>query len=296
MILDRIATSNSLTIDRPYGEQLRRCGLDSVPALLACVGHRLAAWSRSSDTIRYDLPDGSSQIYIKRYHYPRWRQRIRGMFRGTFFKSSRARSEYRALRLMRRLGIQGIRPIAYGERRIFHFVRSCFLVTEAVPEAMPLSSFIRTFAERRSSAKAVRLRREILTALARQVRHMHEAGFVHRDLFWRNVLIRSLPGDRFEFYFLDASVGKRIRLAQRRQENVVRDIAAMGAAAPYFCSKADQLRFLLVYLNTRKLDKENRRWLRRVQTHSDMLRPTELERLRRGSVFETQVSETVVNA
>lgn len=281
--------TDHITIDRPFRDSLRRADLDTVTGALTCVGHSLAAWSRTSDTIRYDPGDGSASLYIKRYHYPRWRHRLRAMFRGTLFKASRARSEYRTLRLMRQLGIQAVRPVAYGERRTFHFLRSCFLITEAVPDAMALSIFIQTFGRHRGSSKAVRLRREILLSLARQVRHMHKAGFVHRDLFWRNVLIRSMPGDRFEFYFLDASVGKRIRIPQRRQDNIVRDIAAMGAVAPNFCSRADQLRFLLEYLNTSKLDEDNRRWLRRVQAESDLLRKTELERLKRGIVFEPPI-------
>ncbi len=278
--------TDHLLIDPPFREHLRRAGLDSVSAVLACVGDRLAAWSRTGDTIMVKLPHACSPVYIKRYHYPRLRHRVQGMFRGTFFKASRARSEYRALALMRRLGIQAVRPVAFGERRRGHFLRSCFLITEAVPEAMALSSFIRTFSHRRESAQAIGARRDILTSLARQIRHMHQVGFMHRDLFWRNVLIRILPENRFEFYFLDASVGRRIRMTQRRQESIVADIAAMAALAPDFCSKTDQLRFLLEYLDRPRLAEGDRRWLQHVQRQSRMIRGTELQRLNRGLVFD----------
>jgi len=283
-----LLSTDHIWVDRPFREQLRQAGLDTVQAVLARAGDRLAAWSRTSDAVCCELPPASS-IYIKRYHYPRWAHRLRGMFRGTFLRPSRARSEFRALSLMRQLGIQAVRPIAFGERRIAHFVRSCFLITEAVPDAMPLSWFIKTFGDRPDSRRAMEVRREILTMLARQVRHMHDAGFVHRDLFWRNVLLRLLPDDRFEFYFLDASVGKRIRMVQRRQDSIVRDIAAMGALAPDFCSKADQLRFLLAYLGVERLDREDREWLRRVQTKSDMLRESEWRRMQRMDVFHPPI-------
>ena len=279
-------------IDAPFREQLRGAKLDSVRAVLACVGDRLAAWSRTSDTIWCELPFASSSVYVKRYHYPRWNHRLRGTFRGTFFNTSRARSEFLALRLMRELGIQAVRPIAFGERRIAHFVRSCFLITEAVPDAVALSSFIKTFGDRRDLVQARRGRLEILTSLARQVRHMHDAGFVHRDLFWRNVLIRFLPDSRFEFYFLDASVGKRIRMPQRRQDSIVWDIAAMGALAPNFCSKADQMRFLLTYLDTPRLSPQDRQWLRRVQVRSDLFRESEWQRLQRSHVFDPPILAT----
>ena len=121
-----------MVIDPPFREPLVRAGLDNVGAVLACMGDGLAAWSRSTDAVRLNLA-GDGTFYIKRYHYPRWMHRFRGTFRGTFFKASRAKSEYRTLMLMRRLGIQGVRPVAYGERRAAHFLRSCFLITEAVP-------------------------------------------------------------------------------------------------------------------------------------------------------------------
>ncbi len=280
-----------MIIDPPFRDPLHRAGLDSVRAVLGCPGDRLAAWSRTTDTIWQRLPGSAGSVYIKRYHFPRWLQRIRGMFRGTFFMANRARSEFRALAAMRRLGIQAVRPISFGERRILRFVRSCFLITEAVPGAMPLVTFIKTFADHPAAAEARRARLEILASLAQQVRHMHEAGFVHRDLFWRNVLIRPLPDDRFEFYFLDASVGRRIRFSQRRQESIVHDIAAMGVLAPHFCTKADQLRFLLLYLGTDRLSPDDRAWLRRVQARSDRIRDAELQRLERGSVFDPPIRE-----
>src|SRR5262245_36903957 len=194
---------------------------------------------------------------------------------------------------MRQLGIQAVRPVAFGERRHGHFLCSCFIISEAVPDAMSLASFIKRFHHHPETYRARNARHEILTSLARQVRHMHESGFVHRDLFWRNVLIRSLPDVRFEFYFLDASVGKRIRLQQRRQAFIVRDIAAMGVLAPDFCSKSDQLRFLLEYLDTSSLTVDDRKWLRRVQARSELFRESELQRLARGEVFEPAPAEAL---
>lgn len=278
--------SECIQIDPAYADALRRARLDTVARVMATAGDRLAAWSRTTDTVYCrpsSLPIG---VYLKRYYYPRWGNRVRGMFRGTFLRSSRARNEYRTLSLMRELGIQGVRPIAYGERRVGHFLKDCFLMTEAVPDALSLATLIQTVGGRCRTQLAIRARREILTSLAVQVRHMHSAGFVHRDLFWRNVLIRLLPGDRFEFYFLDASVGKRIRMAHWRQDSIVRDIAAMGVLAPDFCTRSDQLRFLQVYLDKERLDAEDRRWLRAVQRQSAHYRSAEVLRLARGSVFD----------
>jgi hypothetical protein len=53
----------------------------------------------------------------------------------------------------------------------------------------------------------------------------------------------------------------------------------MGVLAPDFCSKSDQLRFLLEYLDTSGLTADDRKWLRRVQARSELFRESELQRL-----------------
>lgn len=293
-----IAESSRMRIDPAYRAPLSNAGLATVSAVLGTIGDRLAAWSRTTDTVYAALPGSNLAVYLKRYHYPRFRQRVRLAFRGTLFKASRARAEYRVLASMRKLGIQAVRPIAWGERRRYGLVRSCFLITEAVPEAMSLATFIHTFARGHvslSADAAIAVRRNILINLALQVRFMHEAGFVHRDLFWRNVLIRPLPNREFEFYFLDASVGRRIRVKHWRREAIVRDLAALGVMAPEFCSRPDQLRFIRAYLGTDSLGDEERQWLELVQSHSRALRASEEQRMRRQSVFD-HIGQSAVGA
>ena len=102
---------------------------------------RVAAWSRSTETLHVPGVDGAPGFFIKRYYYPTWRKRLRGAFRGTFFGVHRGRAEYGLLQEMRRLGLPAVRPVAYGSRRIGHFLKACFLVTEEIPGARNLTSF-----------------------------------------------------------------------------------------------------------------------------------------------------------
>ncbi len=289
-----------MRVDAPYRAMLGEAGLSSVPAVARLIGDRIAAWSRSSDTVYVSLPRSNSAVYVKRYHYVTWKRRLRAALRGGRPARSRARREYGVLRAMRRLGIQAVRPIAWGERRRWGLVRTCFLITEAVPEAMSLATFLQRYAEPPSALhgereaggssawhdRAVRVRRTILTILARQIGHMHDAGFVHRDLFWRNVLIRALPNEEFEFYFLDASVSRRIRWRRFRQEAIVRDLAALAVLAPAFCSRADQLRFIREYLGTDHLREEERQLLGLVAERSIRYRASEELRMARQTVFD----------
>ncbi|MBN1344104.1 MAG: hypothetical protein JXQ73_15570 [Phycisphaerae bacterium] len=277
-------------IDEAYAQALSRAGLDSVQRVLDCVGDRLAAWSRTTDTIQVFL-EGDSSVFVKRYHYPRWKNRLKSAFRGTFFGSSRVRAEYKALQTMRKLGIQAVRPVAYGERRSLHFLHDCFLITEAVPGAASLASFAQQHAHQNHTPEAFRRRCKVLSVLARQIRHMHQNRFIHGDLFWRNVLIRMLGNDHCEFYFLDAPLGHRVWRKGRERSEIIDDLAELMAIAPVFCSKTDMARFAKIYLNQPGLEPEDAAWMARIADRSMAFRKHEAFRLKLNAVFNLHVRD-----
>jgi tRNA A-37 threonylcarbamoyl transferase component Bud32 len=279
-----------MTVDPAYAEALQRAGLDTVQRVIDCTGDRLYAWSRTTDTIQVFLDDGLS-VFIKRYHYPRLKNRLKGMLRGTFFGASRVRSEFRALETMRSLGIQAVRPVAYGERRKLHFVRCCFLITEAVPGSTSLATYAQQHAGENHSPTAFLRRREIVMVLARQVRRMHERRFVHGDLFWRNVLIRILGQQSCEFYFLDVRLGHRIWPGRRDRRAVIDDLAELAAIAPIFCSRIDRIRFIKTYLDLDRLDASSCAWMNRIARRSLAFRGHEALRLRLNEIFVGHLHE-----
>lgn len=257
--------SDHLVLEEPYRQRLADAGLASVQQVLDCGGDRLAAWSRTSDTVEVRGGTADTCLYVKRYHYPSWRHRLGGMFAGTFFGSSRARLEYTSLRRLREAGIQAVRPVACGERRVGHFLRSCFLITEAVPGAISLASFIRRYAPAANSWET-RRRREVLASLAQHVRRMHDAGFVHGRLFWRNVLVRPILAGPWEFYVLDTAPMRRhlFRRGLHRRQAAMKDVASLMAAAPGILTATEMLRFAHRYLRVDRLAGDDRRWARQV--------------------------------
>lgn len=280
---------DTIFIEPPYEQLLKDAGLDTVQAILDVVGDDVAAWSRTTDTIRVLLGGNKSWwggAFVKRYHYPRWKSRLKAMFRGTFFGKNRARTEYDTLRRMRQLNISAVRPIAYGQRRFFHFVTNCFLITEAVPQSASLVSFAVAMKENGNGRMLSPVQRQALVrSLADQVRLMHEAGFAHGRLFWRNVILRRFPDGMFEFHFLDAAPGKRIWRKHHDQPDVTDDISALRTVAPRFCSRADMCRFVKAYLGTEKFSDQHRRWLKRIETLSTQYENHEQYRLKMSRLF-----------
>jgi hypothetical protein len=236
----------------PYRDLLHACGLASVAAVLDRVDGQVAAWSRTTDTLRVACPAGGPGLFLKRYRYPTWRHRFRGTFRGTFFRHHRGRDEFRLLDVMRGLGIPAVRPIAYGSRRLGHFVTACFLITEEAPQSMNLTTLAAEVDAGRRTLSSAR-RRAMSVELAAQVAHMHNVGFSHGQLFWRNILFRLSDAGDPEFFFLDTRPGRGRRWFGRRGDRYLNELAHAAASALPFTTRTDRLRFLRTYFRERHL-------------------------------------------
>jgi hypothetical protein len=185
-------------------------------------------------------------FFVKRYFYPTWKKRIRGMFRGTFFGMHRGEAESRALDTMRGMGISGVRPVAYGSQRLGRFLAACFLITEAVPQSLNLTTFAQRV-RRGEIALDLRQRREAIRRLATQIAYMHERGFAHGQLFWRNILIRTIPPAGFDFFFLDSEPPKRLERLGRGGRWWLWELAKLTTSAMPFTTRSERIYFLKSY-------------------------------------------------
>jgi hypothetical protein len=258
--------SDALKIDPAYRERLEQVGLSSVPSILARLGERVAAWSRTTDTVYVRGPAGQPGFYLKRYLYPRWRKRLRGALRGTLLGKHRGLAEFRALQTMRRLGVPAIRPVAYGSRHVGPFLTACFLITEEAPDSVNRTTVARQ-ATPGPSPLSYHRRAALCRALAGQVARMHAAGFVHGKLFWRNILVREPPGGEPELFFLDARPPRRVERIGATRQLRREDLSHLAASALPFTTRTDRLRFMRAHaggkVRARELHKELDAILRR---------------------------------
>jgi hypothetical protein len=271
-------------VDPAYREALQACGLDSVQAVLRRLSGRVVAWSRTTDTLHVNGPGRTPGFFVKRYHYTPWRKRVRGFFRGTFFGEHRGRAEFRWLNAMRTLGIPAVRPVAWGERRVAHFVSACFLITEEVPEAVNLTTFAASVADGSRPLRPAQ-RREMALRLADQLAAMHGAGFAHGQLFWRNILVRLGPDELPEFFFLDAEPPRRRRGRSGRvwQE----ELAALAASAQPFTNRSERARFYRRYQGADRLTPALASAAAAVEQAARGHRRHEQQRIKKNGLFES---------
>ncbi|TWT45088.1 Lipopolysaccharide core heptose(I) kinase RfaP [Phycisphaerae bacterium RAS1] len=280
-----MAFRDHLRIDPAYRELLRAARLDSVQAVLERVDGRVAAWSRTTDTLYVPGPTAGQGYYVKRYFYPRWRNRIRGMLRGTFFGMHRGQAEYTSLLAMQALGVTSARPVAHGSRRIGHFLSACFLITEEVPEACNLTTFAQRVAAGAETLTPPQ-RQGMTRRLAELVATMHEGGFSHGQLFWRNVLVRRGLDGMCEYFFLDAEPMRRWERWGRGRDWWIEEIAHLTASATSFTTRSERLRFMMAYLSARRLTPQEKRYIQAVERLSPPLQRHEQQRIKMNRLFD----------
>lgn len=195
-------------------------------------------------------------VFFKLYRFdrPSWR---------FWLRASKAWREFDNYVLFERLGIPCVQRVACGEvRDWFGRLRAAFILTVAVPAAVTLEAHMLQL--RRSPPEASRAERAALfRQLAAMTRRLHEAGFFHNDLYWRNVLVTHGPDGSPALWWIDCPRGGRLGwLAGRRRQ--IKDLAALDLSAAELCARTERLRFLEDYLSLDKLDARARQLAREI--------------------------------
>lgn len=273
---------SNIVIDAGWEGCLRQHGLDTVEAVYQFKSGEVVAHSGSVEVRRAQLGEDSDArtIFIKKYWVTKPSQLWSGMFRGTFFGQSKVRREHDNLARLRAWQMNAPAPVAYGEERHAGWLVRSFLMSEGIPDPLPLDGFIRDRLPALPAEESRRARRQLIEHLANCTRRLHGHGFVHHDFFWRNILLSG--GDLTRFYLIDAHKGRCWRPGQDRRSRAM-DLAALDAPAPHFLRQTERLRFFLLYRGHQRIDAEDRALLRLALKLADPMREKQLRRaLRRG--------------
>jgi tRNA A-37 threonylcarbamoyl transferase component Bud32 len=196
---------------------------------------------------------GGRDYYVKRY-------RAQGKHRWKAFGRSRPIAEFRNLSYFARLGIPVPRIVGYGSQRTLGLFRRGAIITEGVPQATDLQTLIRT------QPGLFRNRSwlfQVLRTLADYVRRIHEDGFTHGDLKWRNILATTTEAPRV--FFIDCPSGSH-KLPLRHEHFLVKDLASLDRLAAQYLSRTTRLRFYLWYRNRTHLTQEDKELIANVIT------------------------------
>ena len=243
-------TRRVLIIEKHH-EVLRRVGLNTMDGVRNFQGTLIKNHKGRRDIQRITTEAGV--FFLKRNWKPYRKDGLKSLFiRGRAWSQSRV--EWENSRALQRAGIEVADPIAFGEECGPFWERFSFIITGEAPGEVTLEEFIRTRSD-------IRIRRQVLAALAATIRHMHEAGLASPDLFTRHIFVE--PGPTPGFCLIDmARLDRRGRIPAWMR---ARDLAALNVTAPLrHVSRRERLRFLAAYGGDRQL-------LRRIEKRTEYL-------------------------
>jgi len=179
-----------------------------------------------------------------------------------------AQNEWRALKLLERIGVETMTPVAYGSRGLNPARQRSFIVTEELTDTESLEDFCRNWP---SQPPSFQLRCALVQRVATMVRKMHRHGMNHRDCYICHLHLNVAPGrDRVDPKDLHLHVIDLHRAQVRRRTPLrwmIKDLAGLYfSAMDIGLTQTDCLRFMKTYEQKplRAILRDRRRFWRRV--------------------------------
>ena len=224
-------------------------GLKSFDSIAAAFGPKQRPARTSVFVERTELGGPApTPVFYKQYFY-------QPSSFGFLGRPSKARCEFNNYGVFETLDIRCAERIACGEERDkLGRLRSAFIITRAIPEAVGLIDFMSRRASTHPAASNVRRRRAALRQLAAMTRAIHDAGFYHHDLVWRNILVNVDPGGGPQVWWIDCPRGQFDRWSPWRRRRQLKDLASLDKCGSQYCSRTERLDFIQSYLGKRTMD------------------------------------------
>jgi 3-deoxy-D-manno-octulosonic acid kinase len=212
-----------------FDDYLKRCGQPS-PHLTGRTPH-----------LSVSLKNGEKMV-VRRYSHGGL---LHIFTRGLYLFGSRAFQELALTEEVRSSGIPTIQPIGAIQQAVFPFIYRAFFLSLEIPRAKDLSRRLQNIGPVPSAENLLK-KREMIKRVGRLVRQFHQAGFFHRDLQLKNILI---AGDKPFLIDFDRSYRKKTLPPRDRIDNLLRLNRSVDkwrrAGLPI--TRTDRWRFFLTY-------------------------------------------------
>ena len=192
-------------------------------------------------TLRTDI--AGCGYYAKIHHGIGWGEIFKNLF-SLRLPVLGAGNEWRALRRLMALGVDTMRPVAFGERGSNPARQHSFILTEELAPTISLEDYCRDWT---AVPPVPTVKRALIRRVAEMARRMHRGGINHRDFYLCHFLLH-LPVDECmpKLSLIDLHRAQVRQRVPRRWRD--KDLAALYfSALDIGLTRRDLLRFLRVY-------------------------------------------------
>lgn len=218
-------------------------GQDPFAAAEALEGEVLRALE-GRRTLRTEI--AGRGYYLKIHRGVGWGEILKNLLSGRLPVLG-AGNEWRALRRLTALGVDTMRPVAFGARGANPARQHSFILTEELAPTISLEDYCRNWHDGRTVPPAPTFKRALIRRVAEMARRMHRGGVNHRDFYLCHFLLH-LPADARapKLSLIDLHRAQvRARTPRRWRD---KDLAALYfSALDSGLTRRDRLRFLRTY-------------------------------------------------
>jgi heptose I phosphotransferase len=253
---------HGLRVNPTYVPQLQQYGLDTLERVMAYSSGEVMREAHGRITVKLAF-GGDQELYLKRHFPPNLRAASEGI------------KEWDNIETLRSLGISCPQTVAAGGG-VVNGVRCGFLITVAVPGAVPLDDYLASLYRVTGDSLPYTFKRRLIGKLADLAKRLHGPGYHHKDFYLCHVFVNQYTPLDSPLVIIDLQRLSRAHWFRRRW--VIKDLAALNySARDEFTTHADRLRFLLAYLGMERLDPRARRLLRAVLRKTERIRRHDLK-------------------
>ncbi len=234
--------SNSWQITEQFLNTEAGKAFASLDKVFALQGEKIA-----KDPLSYviKVPVGGNNYYVKCYT---------GAGKGVrrYLGKSRIRFEWENLFFFESQNVPTAEIVAFGEERPFGWFCRGALITKEIKDTADLDCFVRANPEITRQRQWVE---RVLEQVATATTKLHQAGFAHGDLNWRNILVTT--SETPKIFFIDCPSGKRW-LKPILRFRILKDLAHLDKVGRQLLSRSQRLRFYKKYTGRSKLTQRDR--------------------------------------
>lgn len=180
-----------------------------------------------------------ASFYIKQYTTGHFRDAIKSVF-----SLSKAQREWNKSHELIKHHLLTAEPVAVGEKRHFGILKDCYIISKAIPNAVPVRELLLT-TQQSSSGYNPSQKNTLVKNLISYVKTMHDCGIYHGELHAENILVD--PNNTTVFYLLDlghTQFTKKLPLSWR-----IRELSRLIYSIIDACTNEETKEFIDNYTN-----------------------------------------------